>query len=115
MATMKRMSGTDPVEILHLYAQNHWHSPAAISGSHEGLRRLRDALDAAMNGGSGRAEVMTDDGEGYVVAVMREGPQTMGEWSGGDHDRGLPNTDEEAGSPPSASFWKRVMDIVVKR
>ncbi|RYY09841.1 MAG: alpha-L-fucosidase, partial [Alphaproteobacteria bacterium] len=32
MATMKRMSGTDPVEILHLYAQNHAPAPNFMDG-----------------------------------------------------------------------------------
>jgi len=110
MAT-SRLEPGDAVDIVHLYAQSEWHSPAAISGSRTGLIRLREALDAAIANGTGRAGVMTDDGEGYAISVMCEGPQTMGEWSGHESDRGLPYSDELATSQPRRSFWERVHAI----
>jgi hypothetical protein len=103
-----RIEAGDAVDIVHLYAQTEWHSPAAISGSRSGLVRLRDALDSAIAGGTGCAGIMTDDGEGYAIVVMCEGPQSMGDWNGDPTDRGLPYSDELAASPPKRSFWDRV-------
>jgi hypothetical protein len=47
---------------VHLYAQNYWHSPAAIVGDEEGLTKLRNAIDQALSCGSGGVEVFTADG-----------------------------------------------------
>lgn len=111
MSDAARTNPDDRVEILHLYGQTKWHSPAAISGSRLGLERLRSAIDDALNDRNGVASVMTDDGEGYALVVMREGPDTMGEWTAEELDRGLPYSDDIASCPPEASFWRRVHDL----
>jgi hypothetical protein len=110
-----RSAADDRVDILHLYGQTQWHSPAAISGSRHGLELLRAAIDDALTKGSGCASVMTDDGEGYTLVVMREGPDTMRTWTEDDLDRGLPYSDDIASCPPEASFWKRVDEIARRR
>lgn len=105
---MTRSGPDDPVEIVHIYGQDQWHSPAAISASRHGLELLRAAIDEALEQGVGVASLMTDDGEGYALVVMREGPDTMGEWTAVELDRGLPYSDDIASCQPDASFWRRV-------
>lgn len=56
---------------LHVYGQFCWHSEAYIRGTREGLVVLRDALNTAIETGSGSAEVFASDGEGYSVDVIR--------------------------------------------
>lgn len=56
---------------LHVYGQFCWHSEATIRGTRDGLIALRDAIDAAIETGSGSAEVIASDGEGYSVDVIR--------------------------------------------
>lgn len=105
----------ETVDIVHLYAQTEWHSPAAISGSRTGLAKLRDAIDTAISGGTGAARVMTDDGEGYGIAVLCEGPHDAIAWTGEDSDRGMPYSDPLAASPPKRTFWDRVHAVVTPR
>ena len=101
----------DKVDILHLYAQDRWHSPAVISGSRSGLELLRRAIDDALANGTSAVEVMTDDGEGYAVVVMHEGPDDMEGWTAENLDRGLPYVEDIAACPADAGFWQRVHRI----
>ena len=60
------------METLHVYGQEAWHDPAWIAGDRDGLLRLREAIDKALQSGLGVIEpVFTADGEGYVITVMQ--------------------------------------------
>lgn len=61
----------DTANVLHIIAQPMAHDNAYIIGTPEGLKRLRDAIDAALAapGHPRCASVMCDDGEGYYAAV----------------------------------------------
>jgi hypothetical protein len=57
--------------VLHLYAQDGPHDPAAIVGTRAALTTLRDAITAALDTGQpAPANTMTDDGEGYSAVVV---------------------------------------------
>lgn len=57
---------------MHLYAQYIEHSPATIRGNVEALRKLRDAITEAIEGGTGEAkDIFASDGEGYSIEVQR--------------------------------------------
>lgn len=60
-----------PDNFLHVYSQYMWHDDAVIRGTKTALLALRDAIDAAIEGTEGRAEVYATDGEGYHVVVSR--------------------------------------------
>ena len=54
---------------LHIYAQEYWHTDALVFGTEEGLRALRDAIDAALRNGEGHTTSFCTDGEGYGVSM----------------------------------------------
>ena len=56
---------------LHIYAQHAWHCPARIKGNEEGLKRLKYAIEDALEHGSGSCAVFCSDGEGYQVVVTK--------------------------------------------
>ncbi len=56
--------------VLHLFGQHSWHGDAYIAGSPESLKRLRDAVDSAIQKGYGRTEAWQNDGEGYDLFVV---------------------------------------------
>lgn len=60
-----------PFPIVHILPQAMWHDEAAIIGNEEGLRALRNAIDAALTREVARAEVFADDGEGYHAVIVR--------------------------------------------
>lgn len=62
---------SDAANVLHIIAQPMAHDDAYIIGTQEGLKRLRDAIDAALAapGHPRSASVMCNDGEGYFAAV----------------------------------------------
>ena len=58
------------MDVLHIYEQEAWHSPAFIIGDRAALIRLSAAIDRAT--GIGRSvcdEVSVSDGEGFEVHV----------------------------------------------
>jgi hypothetical protein len=56
---------------LHIYGQQAHHDELYIVGDHAGLIYLRDALVRALRDGVGTGVVMTADGEGYELIVVR--------------------------------------------
>lgn len=57
-------------QLLHIYAQEFWHSPAEIMGSREALKALRDVIDTALlTGQESHSKAMAVDGEGYSVII----------------------------------------------
>ncbi|AAW62215.1 Hypothetical protein GOX2484 [Gluconobacter oxydans 621H] len=71
----------DTANVLHIVAQPMPHDDAYIIGTPEGLKRLRDAIDAALTapGHPRSASVMCDDGEGYYAVVRCVSGRKMGE------------------------------------
>jgi hypothetical protein len=58
-------------DVLHCYAQSHWHTEAYISGSRDALTALRAAIDRALlHSGVSECDVFASDGEGYTVYVV---------------------------------------------
>ncbi|MHA2427584.1 MAG: hypothetical protein ACXADB_06140 [Candidatus Hermodarchaeia archaeon] len=90
---------------LHIYSQWQWHDSAHIVGDEEALKRLRDAIDNALEWGSDYTEAMTSDGEGFRVIIVK-----------GDVDElTLPYQDEiakgqtchrEGGAPGKTEPWE---------
>ena len=67
------------VEALHIFAQHYWHDEAYVVGDRDSLIVLRDALDRAIANGISETPtdsecLATNDGEGYVVRVLRLEP-----------------------------------------
>lgn len=56
---------------LHIRPQLTYHAEATIVGTSDGLEALRDAVNAALAEGAGKATVFASDGEGYNLAVQR--------------------------------------------
>ncbi|ARW48099.1 hypothetical protein [Acetobacter pasteurianus] len=58
-------------DVLHIIAQEEWHDDARIIGTVEGLIRLRNAIQAALDAPNEtqKATVMTNDGEGFFALV----------------------------------------------
>ena len=65
------MSWKDTDDVLHIVGQMSWHDDAFIIGTREGLTRLRNAIDLALeNPGKAHSAVeMCSDGEGYYAVV----------------------------------------------
>lgn len=58
-------------EVLHCYAQSHWHTEAYISGGRDALLALRAAIDRALlHAGVAECDVFTSDREGYTLYVV---------------------------------------------
>lgn len=66
--------------IVHIFPQSHQHDDASIVGNHEGLRRLRDAINLLLQEQVNRPEeilassspaMIACDGEGYVIQVIK--------------------------------------------
>lgn len=57
---------------LHIYSQSFWHSPAMVVGNTKALLDLKAAIDKALERRHGTShDVMTSDGEGFDVHVVR--------------------------------------------
>lgn len=89
-------------QLLHVYAQESWHSPAQIMGHRDALKALRDAIDRALQTGmEASSEAMTNDGEGYHVIInIRDGE--------GLARLQLPYYDPKASGRSLAIEWERV-------
>lgn len=56
---------------LNVYAQPFWHGEAYLTGTIDGLKALRDALDDVIKANQTRAlESMASDGEGYTLMLV---------------------------------------------
>lgn len=55
--------------LIHIHGQQFPHDDVLIVGNREGLLRLRNAIDMAINGTMNDVEVMTQDGECYYLYV----------------------------------------------
>ena len=85
-------------DVLHCYAQSHWHTEAYISGSRDALTALREAIDRALlHSGVGECDVFASDGEGYTVYVVAMSDEDAAR-------QVVPYTDEIARQPWSGAF-----------
>ena len=71
-------TGPPQEHLLHIYTQPFWHSEAFLVGNRAGLLRVRQAIDDALTSPRGLGQtpdgsgcVMTGDGEGYRLIVIR--------------------------------------------
>lgn len=55
---------------LHVYGPDQWHGETFVVGNREALLALRDALDEALETGSGLALAYAADGEGFSCGVL---------------------------------------------
>lgn len=68
---------TSETPLVHVYGQTMWHDTVDIVGTREGLKRLRDTIDAALESEDGLSlgvknkehHVFANDGEGYSFSV----------------------------------------------
>jgi hypothetical protein len=60
---------------LHVYGQHTHHDEVYIVADHIGLIRLRDTIVRALHDQMGTQLVMTSDGEGYTLIVLRRDSQ----------------------------------------
>jgi len=67
----------DALPWLHIYGQSMWHDQASIVGTVAGLEALRDAINAAIERGTGKATASVSDGEGYFIEVVRAAGPTL--------------------------------------
>lgn len=89
--------------LLHIYSQNYWHSPAYIVGDKETLLALKEAIDKALTQNQSSFESSTIDGEGYDVKVFLKESSNEEYWD----NAALPYTDDVAMSPKEAIWpWK---------
>ena len=81
------MSEEDPKEepkeaVVHMYAQEQWHSDGWLVANREGLKALRKAIDKALtlkaSVNSTAIEVFASDGEGYTLFVVRDDEDVRG-------------------------------------
>jgi len=72
---------------LHIYAQVHCHHEAWLAGTEEGLRALRNGIDAALREDAASATAVASDGEEYRVLVVKVAPERFGKLK-------LPYTDD---------------------
>ena len=90
------------LSLLHVHAQWEWHEPAFILGNKTGLLALRNAIDVAIQQGSGRALTMTRDGEEYVIYVLMDNSDWQSEsW----RQAALPYTDSSAAEAREEAVW----------
>lgn len=61
----------DATPWLHIRSQFTYHAEAVITGTRAGLSCLRDAVDAALESGTGTGNAFASDGEGYEIEVRR--------------------------------------------
>jgi hypothetical protein len=57
--------------MLHILAPSRFDSIAAIVGDPTALRQLREAINDAIDSGTGGTYLIQSDGEGYSLAVVR--------------------------------------------
>lgn len=58
---------------LHIYSADSWHGECYIIGNTEGLLKLRNAIDKALEVGEiGCASAFASDGEGFATIVIKE-------------------------------------------
>jgi len=74
---------------LHIYSAWQWHDSAHIIGNEVALKRLRDAIDNALENGDDYAEAYTSDGEGFCTIVVKADEEAIDNLS-------LPYQDEVA-------------------
>lgn len=56
--------------VVHIWQQLMWHCNGYIIGNKEGLLKLKEAIDKAINSGKSEAETFASDGEGYNIKVI---------------------------------------------
>jgi len=56
---------------MHIYSAGQWHGECYIVGNTEALKRLRDAIDAALAGHVGGTHAYAGDGEGFQTIVVK--------------------------------------------
>ena len=59
------------METLHVHGQDAWHDDVVVVGTLESLELLKIAIDLAIEGGYGKADLFCNDGEGYKVRVVK--------------------------------------------
>jgi len=57
------------LNFLQVYAQHFHHLESFIEGNNEGLIELRNAIDQALEKGTGKANLFPSDDEGYELYV----------------------------------------------
>lgn len=88
-------------DVLHIYGQTQWHDEAWVCGSAAALRKLRDAIDRALETG---LSVVSDvcyvnDGEGFEVRVIPVSSEAALD------KLALPYTDEIASEKKDGVIW----------
>lgn len=84
---------------LNIYGQAAWHDAVHIVGDEPGLKRLRDAIDAALTRGKAVGESVCNDGEGYSLCVAQLDRKALDGLS-------TPYTDPLARDPNGTSPWR---------
>lgn len=91
---------------LHVYAQGMQHDEAVIVGNINGLKLLREAIDAAISDQQhGSTDVFTSDGEGYTLHILRANEAEA-------NNLELPYTDEMAGA--NQRDYIRISDVYTR-
>lgn len=90
------------MNILHVYAQEHWHDEAFVVGTPKALSALRCAIDHALTRGVGVATSSTADGEAFRIAAVRlESDQV--------DTLAIPHSDEVMGRARYTAKWPGVL------
>ena len=88
--------------LLHVHAQWEWHQPVFIVGNKSGLIALRNAVDTAIQQGSGRGLATPKDGEEYAFYVLMDDSDWQSEsW----RQAALPYTDSSAAEAHDEAVW----------
>ncbi len=66
---MTENSWPEGTELLHIIGHEYYHDIARIVGTKEALKKLRDAIDKAIEEGCEAITAMENDGEGYIVCI----------------------------------------------
>lgn len=56
--------------IVHLWSPYAFHEESYVIANREGLIKLKNAVDMALNTGQGKTEVFVADGEGYDLHIF---------------------------------------------
>lgn len=98
----KKKQKAEPVPLLHVYGQHHWHDEVIILGNKKALGALARALEKAIKSGRGETgDLYTADGEGYIVVVLRRDET----WPEGWEHLALPYTDDCARERRGDAVW----------
>ena len=96
----------DETPDLHIYAQLMYHWEAIVVGNVAGLTAMRDALNAAIDRGTGCAVAFAKDGEGYHVVALREDNM---------RDMPVPYTDRNCSEPMTMELATRAANVIADR